>query len=120
MARFSPIACSLVESWRFKPSPKASNRRIVTVPQAIAAIVSVARFFWSLAEPRKRCATTETSWRVIGGLQLHRHDRVEPRGVPRREVAGGEPRRSEDEGGQKGDRERDLGIADVLGGAELR
>ena len=35
---------------RFRPSPKASSSRIATVPQAIAAMVRMARFFWSRAE----------------------------------------------------------------------
>ena len=44
------MACSFDIIWRFRPSPKARSSRIVTVPQASEAIVSVARFFWRRAE----------------------------------------------------------------------
>src|SRR5262249_21668685 len=106
----------------FKPSPKERRSRIVTVPQAIDAIVSVARFFWRRAEPRNKCATTEMSRRVMAGScsELHRHDGVQTRGVAGREVPGEEPGDAEDEGRQRRDGERDLRIPDEVRGAELR
>ncbi len=47
------MACSFDCICRFRPSPNARSSRIVTVPQASEAIVSVARFFWSRAERKK-------------------------------------------------------------------
>src|SRR5262245_16564710 len=118
IARLLPMAWSLDIIWRFKPSPKASRSRIVTVPQASEAIVSVARFFCSRAERRKSCRTTERL-RFMAS-QLHGHDGIQPGGVPRREVARDETGQTEDRGRQRGHRQREVGIADVLADAELR
>jgi len=60
------MACSLDIIWRFSPSPNASRIRIVTVPQAREAIVSVARFFCRRADARKSCRITPKS-RFIAG-----------------------------------------------------
>src|SRR6185295_11596661 len=104
-------------------SPNASRSRIVTVPHAIEAIVRKARFFWRRAEPKKRWRTTPRSLRIAliaGGSQLHRHDGVEPRSLPGREVAREKPRRPEHDRGQCRHRKRYLGIAHERGRAELR
>src|SRR6266851_5421248 len=145
IARFSPIARWLRANCRFNPSPNASRSRIVTVPQAIDAMVNAARFFWSRAAPTKRCRTTLRSLRLTATSrpsaravasrpaprelntgakteisQLHRHDRVEPRRFLCREIAGKQAGGTEHDRREGRDGERNFRVSDELGRAELR
>ena len=84
-ARFRPIPACASWSCRLRPSPKESISNSASEPQAMAATVSIARFFCTRDERRKSCSTSR------GRRQhscLHRHDRVQLRRAARGEVPG--------------------------------
>ncbi len=56
-ARFSPMPRRPFIIWFLRPSPKDRRRRMATVPQAMAATVRTARFFWS-------CEARTKSWKI--------------------------------------------------------